>query len=168
MTEQLQYRYELYLKVAGPLLVLAGLIFGVYQYQDTARLDREARDEQYKKSLVEAQREAKKPFYEKQLALYLEATNVTSRISTPISEEDKNAAIVRFGQLYWGQLVLVEDQKVATAMIAFKKALENTTDSEEEKAENLKRKTIELARKCRESLKESWEVDELTAIAAKE
>ena len=70
-------------------------------------LDRKARKTQYEQTLVEAQREAKKPFHEQQLALYLEATNVTSRISVPLSEDDKAAAIVRFWQLYWGQLALV-------------------------------------------------------------
>jgi hypothetical protein len=148
------------------LLVLAGLIFGVIQFQTTAELDRKARESQYLQTLTEAQREAKKPFYEEQLALYLEATNVASRISAPLSEDDEKAAIVRFWQLYWGQLALVESQDVARAMMAFKDVLEDTTLTREDRAAQLKRKTIDLARQCRESLKESWDV-ELLEISKK-
>ena len=159
MIEESRNRAELVIKVVGPLLVLAGLIFGVIQFQVTAKLDREALETQYLQTLVEAQREAKKPFYEQQLALYLEATNVTSRISVPLSEIDKRAAIVRFWQLYWGQLALVESPEVARAMVAFKNVLEDTTLTDKDRTTQLKSKTIDLAHKCRDSLKESWDVE---------
>ena len=159
MTKKSHNRAELVVRAAGPLLVLAGLIFGVIQFQTTAKLDREARKDQYLQTLAEAQREAKKPFYEQQLALYLEATNVTSRISEPRSEDDKRAAIVRFWQLYWGPLALVESPEVASAMVAFKNVLLDTTITDEDKATQLRGKTIDLAHKCRDSLKESWDVE---------
>lgn len=167
MTQQPQYRIELFIKIAGPLLVLAGLVFGVVEFRNTVKTDRDNRNAQYTQTLAEAQREAKKPFYEQQLALYLEATNVTSRISIPLSESDKKAAIVRFRQLYWGQLALVENREVAQAMIDFKEVLENTELSEKAMKVQLKRKTINLARKCRDSLKESWDI-KLTDFDAKE
>lgn len=148
MTEESRNRPELVIKAVGPLLVLAGLIFGVIQFQATAKLDREA-----------AQRDAKKPFYEQQLALYLEATDVTSKISAPFSEDDKRAAVLRFWQLYWGQLALVESPEVASAMVSFKNVLVDTTLTDEERATLLRDKTISLAHKCRNSLKESWNVE---------
>jgi len=148
MTEKSHNRAELVIKAVGPLLVLAGLIFGVIQFQVTAKLDREALETQYLQTLVEAQREAKKPFYEQQLALYLEATDVTSRISEPLSEDDKRVAIVRFWQLYWGQLALVESPEVASAMVAFKNVLVDTTLTDEDRVTQLRDKTIYLAHKC--------------------
>jgi hypothetical protein len=159
MTEESRNRIELFIKAIGPLLVLAGLVFGVIQFQTTAELDREARENQYIQTLEEAQREAKKPFYEEQLALYLEATNVTSRIAVPLNEDDKRRAIVRFWQLYWGQLALVESPEVASAMVAFKEVLQDTSLSEEIREKELKKHTINLARKCRDSLRESWNVE---------
>ena len=43
MTEESRNRPELVFKTVGPLLVFAGLIFGVIQFRATAKLDREAR-----------------------------------------------------------------------------------------------------------------------------
>ena len=166
MTEESRNRAELVMRAVGPLLVLAGLIFGVIQFQTTAELDRKARKTESVEILAEAQREAKKPFYEQQLALYLEATNVASRISVPLGEEDKRAAITRFWQLYWGQLALVESQAVANAMVAFKNVLEDTTLTDEVRADQLRLKTIALAHKCRDSLEKSWNL-ELQNISAK-
>lgn len=166
MTEGSYNRIELAIKAVGPLLVLAGLVFGVVQFKVTTDLNRKDQREQYKETLTEArlalaeaQREAKKPFYERQLALYLEATDVTSRISDPSSEEDKRAATARFWQMYWGQLALVESQEVESAMVAFQSVLVDTALTDQERAESLRRKSLDLAHKCRDSLKESWDVE---------
>lgn len=51
MTEESRNRPELVIKAVGPLLVLAGLIFGVIQFQATAKLDREAQLSVMRRSL---------------------------------------------------------------------------------------------------------------------
>ena len=159
MTEESRFRLDLVIKALGPMLVLAGLVFGIFKFQTTARLDRESREDQNKQLIAEAQREAKKPFYEQQLTLYLEATNVTARIAAPRDEQDKQAAIVRFWQLYWGPLALVESEQVAQAMIDFRTILEDTALSEEQRKVKLRNQTISLAKQCRNSLQESWDVE---------
>jgi hypothetical protein len=159
MTEDSRNLCELLIKAVGPLLVLAGLVFGVIQFQLTAERDRSARDEQYKHTIEEAKREAKKPFYEQQLALYLEATNVTARISTPLSDDDRQAAMARFWQLYWGPLALVESQDVAKAMVAFKNVLVDPGLTGADRKIRLQDASINLAHQCRDSLVKSWDVD---------
>ena len=81
------------------------------------------------------------------------------RVAVPLNEDDKRRAIVRFWQLYWGQLALVESPEVASAMVAFKEVLQDISLSEEIGEKALKRHSINLARECRDSLKESWNVE---------
>jgi hypothetical protein len=50
--------------------------------------------------------EAKKPFFEKQMALYVDATETVSRIAG--SSVPKPEDLTRFWQLYWGPLAAVE------------------------------------------------------------
>jgi hypothetical protein len=159
MNESFKNRVDLVIKAFGPLLVLAGLIAGIVQYSRNAKDDRVARHDQYVQTIAEARREAKKPFYEQQLSLYLEATNVASRISDPISADDRKAAIVRFWQLYWGPLALVESLEVEQAMVHFKDVLQNAELTDSQRIAELHLATINLAHKCRVSLKKSWDVD---------
>jgi len=159
MTDKSCNLVELIIKAFGPVLVLAGLVFGVIQFQSTAEQDRKARETQYNQTLIEAKREAKKPFYEQQLALYLEVTDVTGQIYSPRNDKDREAAIARFWQLYWGPLAMVESQEVESAMVDFGRILEDKELTDAKRATQLKRASINLAHQCRESLVNSWKVD---------
>lgn len=102
--------------------------------------------------LETARRESQKPFLERQLDLYFEASRVAAKIATsePDSAADKEAQL-QFWELYWGELAAVEDAAVESAMIEFGNALKVNTPRDV-----LKGKAINIACKCRKSIQESW------------
>ncbi|HEX5171977.1 MAG TPA: hypothetical protein VFW11_22515 [Cyclobacteriaceae bacterium] len=170
MNPETKDRADLLIRAIGPALVLAGIIVGIIQFKQNATADRTARNGQYNMTLAQAQREAKKPFYERQFSLYLEAADVTSRIANPINEDDRGKAVARFWQLYWGQLAVVESAEVATAMVHFKEVLENDALTGDARRTELSLKAYELAHQCRDSFIDSWKVEteEIRSIIAPE
>lgn len=109
----------------------------------------------YRLNLQSKRIEATKPFLEKQLALYTEATEVAAKLATSQSDDELDAAKKRFLALYWGELALVEDKAVETAMVKFKQALDGNN-----KGHQLEQLSLALAHACRDSLAMSWKVEE--------
>ncbi len=99
--------------------------------------------------------EATKTFLDRQLNLYTEATKATSTIATSSFSEEVTLAKKRFWSLYWGELALVEDEGVETAMKRFGDALQNKSNQQ-----TLQQLSLKLAHACRESLANSWGVKE--------
>ena len=74
-----------------------------------------------------AVRESQKPFLEKQLQYYVEASKVAAKLTVlPLRapagiapEETWEGANRRFWELHWGELVVVEDRAVGAAMAQF-------------------------------------------------
>jgi hypothetical protein len=136
------------LESAIKLLSILGAVvtfgWGVYQYVKSE--DRR----------VESQRvEATKPFLERQLRLYTEATQAAATIATSEDRKERAAAEKRFWSLYWGELALVEDKAVEGAMVEFGRGLSGGAPAEE-----IKRLSLRLAHACRDSLALSWGVKE--------
>ena len=103
--------------------------------------------------LAESRRiEATKPFLERQLRLYTEASQVTAKIATSTNEKELADAKKRFWQLYWGELALVENQEVEAAMVKLGRALEHSSPQNE----LIKQLSLKLAHACRKSLDLSW------------
>lgn len=95
--------------------------------------------------------ETNKPFLERQLSLYAEATRVASILATSRDPILREPAHTRFAELFWGELAMVEDHEVELAMIAFRKKLER-----DEGEEGLPVLSVRLAHACRRSLARSW------------
>jgi hypothetical protein len=136
-------RIEQALKVFGVLVAAAGFLWGIYQYFDT-------RDREIENTRVEAAR----PFLERQLKLYTEASRVTSVLATSASIDELQAAEKRFWELYWGELALVENDHVKKAMEAFGSSLDSEAPQQQ-----LKQLSFALAGALRASLADSWGVD---------
>ena len=102
--------------------------------------------------------EATKPFLERQLALYTEATQVASIIGTSQNTADVAKAKVRFWRLYWGELGLVEDKDVEGAMKRLGDALSALASQDD-----LKHYSLALAHACRVSLDRSWGISAWTS-----
>jgi hypothetical protein len=65
-------------------------------------------------------RELRKPFDEKQLALYAEAGRVAARLAfTDNANINSDATWIRFWELYWGELPFVESPEIRSHMTAF-------------------------------------------------
>ena len=125
------------------LLALIGLPLGLWQYFEKAEND------------------YKKPLWEKQLNYYLEATRATATLAAlrndtnDAAQQEWQKARMRFWELYYGELVVLEAPEVSTAMVAFGKCLR---DYEDDKCDlkTLRSLSLNLAHACRTSVANSW------------
>jgi hypothetical protein len=98
--------------------------------------------------------EARQPFLTRQLELYSEAAKVVAKIATSRDEGERDSHEDRFWELYWGELALVEDRGVESAMVAFGKALKSG-----ENQARLQPLSLDLAHAIRRSLDRSWGIE---------
>ena len=145
---------ETVLKLLSPLLAIAAFAWGIYTYRDTS-------GQQLNRQRAEAERtaetrriEATRPYLDKQLALYTEATQVTASLATTIDEKERAKLKKRFMELYWGELGLVERKGVALAMANFRVGLDRNAAPAE-----LGTLALALAHACRDELAASWGTD---------
>lgn len=135
--------FQTTIKVLSILGAVVAFMWGVYQFTATQRQQVESR-----------KLEATKPYLERQLALYTEATKVAATIATSSEDKAKDEATSRFWALYWGELSLVEDAGVEAAMVNLGKAV----PSKDQAA--IQPLALKLAHACRNSLARSWGVAE--------
>ena len=134
---------DIAVKLAPPLLAIATLLWGIYTYGETVKRTAETR-----------RIEASKPFLDKQLALYSEATLNAAILATSSDAASLAKAKLRFQELYWGELAMVERGNVEGSMIAFKNALDAGKPQTE-----LTKLALKLAYACRDELVVSWGTD---------
>jgi hypothetical protein len=118
-----------------------------------------------------AVRESQKPFLEKQLQYYVEASKVAAKLAIlPLQspagaapEETWEWAKQRFWELHWGELLIVGDKGVGAAMARFgqqvgevEKCRRRAEDCPEAQA-RLKPLSLELSRAIRASLARAWD-----------
>jgi hypothetical protein len=146
--------FDQWLKFASITGAIASFVWGVWVWKDHA-------DKERNQARIEAARyaetrrvEAAKPFLDKQLTLFTEATQVASHIANAPSRAAAAGKIERFWQLYWGELALVERGNVAKAMIAFGDGLNSRQPSSV-----LRGLALDLAHACRDELALSWGTD---------
>src|SRR5262245_20552790 len=117
-----------------------------------------------------AVRESQKPFLEKQLQYYVEASKVAAKLtilplqsaSGAAPEETWDGAKQRFWELHWGELVVFEDKDVRVAMAQFGRQVTEVekcrTRAEEclDAQARLKWLSLELSRAIRASIQSGW------------
>jgi hypothetical protein len=150
--------FDQWLKILGLVGALASFGWGVYQWR--AKSDRELAQTRFEADRLATSRkiEATKPFLERQLKLYTEASQVAATIATTADARERSKATRRFWELYWGELALVENQEVETAMVAFGDALGRSAPQAA-----LQQLSLRLARVCRISLDRSWGIHAWTS-----
>lgn len=140
-----------YLSMVTAFVAVAALFLSLQQYYDQQKRNDEAKE-----------REFRKPFWEKQITLYFEASTAAAKIATlPRDHKESKEAEERFWQLYWGPLVLVEDNDVKNAMIAYGNCLNGLTKecrSEDSQPSQLQSLSLDLANKFRASIGTSWDI----------
>ena len=97
--------------------------------------------------------EYRRPLWERQIAVYFEATTAAGLL---VSSEDATqlaAAERDFWKLYYGPMALVEDIGVERAMVNFGQCLRKGCE-----VTQLRTRALALAHACRKSLGESWAV----------
>jgi hypothetical protein len=64
--------------------------------------------------------------FQHQATLYFDAARTAATLATSKDGKELRDATARFEQLYWGELVVVEDRRTELAMIAFRDCLTGT------------------------------------------
>src|SRR5262249_55671176 len=151
MPENQERKFETMLKLFGPLLAVAAFFWGIYTYRENARQQLAKEETEARRTADTRRIEATRPYLDKQLTLYTEATKVTVTIATSSDNKEIEKATRRFWELYWGELGLVEHDNVEKAMVDFGRALKD------KKGQNvLTGLALDLARACRAELAASW------------
>jgi hypothetical protein len=112
------------------------------------------------KLTTEQQQTNRRPFLQKQLDLCFEATDTAARLATETNPVEWEKKRFDFWRLYWGVLGIVEDQAVASAMVA----LGNTVPllpvaSPELPMTSVKSQALALAHAARDLMRKSWDVE---------
>jgi len=129
---------ERVLKVVGSVVTVVGLFLGSAQFLRNQTV------------------EAAKPYLQKKLEWCEDAVETASFIATA-DPAARGTKTLRFWQLYWGLMVLVENQKVNDAMQGFKDALLlEEAPGPPESSSMLKSAALHLAQACRQEMADSW------------
>ena len=141
-------------KLLAVVGAVASFLWGVYQWREKSQQELTMR-------VVEAERlsetrriEATKPFLDRQLILYSEATKIAAQVATLGESDAGKVARARFWELFWGELAMVENKDVAGAMMEMGRAL-NDGASES----RLQSASLAIAHACRASLDKSWGIN---------
>ena len=143
------------IKIVGVLLAVAAFWDGIRRYNDSRDAEARMAADRAREAQVITLRESRKPFLERQLALYFEATRAASQLATLRAGAQRDRARQRFWELYWGELGLVEDDEVAKAMRDFGDALIQVEQGKATR-DALFQLALTLAHRCRASLQSGW------------
>jgi hypothetical protein len=160
-------------KLVPVLTAIGGAFWVLFTYIGHLNEVRRADAVQADKELRTRQIESQRPFLEKQLALYFETSQVVGKLAAiPSGEKTWTEARVRFWELYWSELSMVESREVEAAMVQFGKTLEEyetaaaRSGSPEAAAgikaalDRLKDDTYHVAHAIRASIESSWSLPE--------
>jgi hypothetical protein len=149
--------FEQTIKLFGITGTLLAFIWGVFVWRDKATQDRDAITREQNSVAITRKIEATRPFLEHQLAIYVDTIKTVETIASSQKLEVIRPTTDHFWQLYWGELVLVEDKTVADAAKHIKTALDDQNGRREQQDQReLEQLSHNLALACRESLDRSW------------
>lgn len=126
MDENTHRKWDIIFKWIGLFAVLASAWWTVHKYREDRSFEL--------KQLEEARTKDQNSFiFQHQATLYFDASRAAATLATSIDPKASDAKAIdaktlrnareRFAQLYWGELVIVEDRRVELAMIAFQRCL---------------------------------------------
>lgn len=153
MNEETYRKWDIGLKIVAPILTVAGLLIGVWQFsrEQAAQLER-----QYQLIAENDRNEFKRKAWEKQLDVYTKVSGVVGRIASGDQSKDQmKKDIDQFNSLYWGDMIYVEDEAVEKAMIDFHVEIEDFVKGVGTN-DRLKVRANDLIHACRESSKRNW------------
>ena len=144
-------RWEIVKTLLGVATVFGSVFWGYTTYVGQAKFNREQH------------------FLEAQVDRCLEASKVAASIATVRDKAIWEQARGRFFELYYGDLVVVEDRDVANEMIKFKDILgleSQFNDLTGDSRSKLRGQVLNIAKKCRALIERSWRV-KLAALNVK-
>jgi hypothetical protein len=144
--------------VVTAVIAVAGFVFAVGNFAAEQRAQANERD-------ARTEQEFRKRFWEERLALYRRASKLAATIATADSLDMVRQERREFWQLYWGELAIIEDKDVLSAMVAYGEELKRLEGKQQDpkgtsQASNirdLRQLSYQLAIACRNSLAKTWE-----------
>lgn len=133
MTEENYRKWDVVIKWLGVIGVLLGGGWTIYTYHNQQK-ELQAQQRAAHEADASARRKELNSFvFQQQTTLYLDAARAASTLATALDpQSDLPTSIThqkleeerqRFEQLYWGDLVVVEDRRVEIAMVTFRECL---------------------------------------------
>jgi hypothetical protein len=129
MNEDTHRQWDIIFKWFSLVAVLAGASWTVYKYRDDRQVDLDHQKQATASAEESRKHELNSYIFQHQATLYFDTARAAATIATAISPKGENKKFIsaktlndaqeRFSQLYWGELVVVEDRRVELAMIAF-------------------------------------------------
>ena len=151
-------RFIRYSSVLTTIIAVIGLILGQYQsYLQQKDRERAVALERERDNTLREQ-EFRKPFWQRRIDLYFDASDAVAKLANLKDGSEREKARERYEQLFYGPLVIVEDDKVAAAMVDIRTYLEQCdVDPKSYNRATLNGLSLALADSCRESIGESWQ-----------
>ena len=157
-----QSRFIQYIPLFTTLIAVGGFAFGIVQFRVQQKERLEVQKIQSQKENEAKEREFKKALWEKQLGYYLEAAKAAATLAS-FNENDgddiqleRTKARIRFWQLYYGELAVIEDQNVSRAMVKYGRCLRDYDVKLACDQNGLKEHARTLAQECRNAVAKSW------------
>lgn len=161
MDDATKNRWDVGLGFATTIIAVVGLLVGVFQFtrEQTAQTKL-----QYELQARENRVAFQRTLWLEQLGAYRKIADVVGRLVTHLDQSEMfEAAVTEFHAMYWGEMVLVEDQDVETAMIQLRRELHDLTGGWSNK-KRVKTRALELLATCKASTRST--LDEIDALEA--
>jgi hypothetical protein len=142
---------EHYVKIVGIAVTVGTFAIGVWQFNANETSKREDRFLADNAQIEQRQAAARQPYLDRQLQLYTEAGRSAATLASSSDPKALADARERFWQLYFGDLAMVEDQDVDSAMKEFGDALANHASQGD-----LQMCSLRLSHRLRRSIETAW------------
>ena len=151
------------------IVVIIAVFTAIHTYRNDID-DKRSKADQDRKAAADqldtVKRELQRPYQEKQLSIYVDATRVVAHLAaSPTVDKEANEA--RFWELYWGDLAFVESPAVEGLMVTFchayfddparcETAIPNPDEVAKHRALRKENIAIDLAREASKEIAERW------------
>jgi hypothetical protein len=119
--------WDLRLKVIGLVALIASGSWTLYKFREDRRIDLLHEQQAISREEFSKNMERNSFIFQRQTMLYFDAARSAATIATSKDQQDVKKAKERFEELYFGEMVVVEDRRVELAMITFQRCLEEKT-----------------------------------------
>ncbi len=117
MAEEAYRKWDIIIKALAPMLTILGLVLGSIQF---AREQNNLRTRELNLVAKNDAIEFKRRIWERQLSSYMNTARAVAEVVTTTDQPKLfKAAVDRFYTLYWGNMILFEDDRVRQQMILF-------------------------------------------------
>jgi hypothetical protein len=133
MTEETHRKWDIIFKWFGLLGVIFAGIWTFYTYYQNRKADIEKQGDIRKEEKIAHTKDQNSFIFQHQASLYLDAARSAATLALGLDPNRRDTratdakalsvARQRFEELYWGELVIVEDRRVEMAMVVFRECM---------------------------------------------